>query len=229
MTKLKLTKKRIAQSKIVLFQEKILTWFKNSGRHHFPWRNDGLSSFQIVIAEVLLQRTKAETIEKFYSKFLLHFPNWETIANSDIHLLEKQLQPVGLYRQRAKRLKDLAIEMVKRDGQFPVAKTDLEKIPFLGQYIANAIELQIFNKPSPLLDVNMARVLERYFGERQMADIRYDPYLQNLATRVVNHPESKQINWAILDFAAIICKARTPLCKKCLLSNSCKFYKNVLF
>lgn len=229
MAKLKLIKRRIPQSKIVLFQEKILTWFKSSGRHHFPWRNDGLSSFQIVIAEVLLQRTKAETIEKFYPQFLAHFPSWEIIANSDTLLLEQHLQPVGLYRQRAKRLKDLAIEMVKRDGQFPTAKTDLEKIPFLGQYIVNAIELQIFNKPSPLVDVNMARVLERYFGERQMADIRYDPYLQSLATRVVNHTKSKQINWAILDFAAIICKARTPLCEKCLLSKSCKFYRKALF
>lgn len=29
----------------------------------------------------------------------------------------------------------------------------------------------------------MARVLERYFGPRKLADIRYDPYLQDLATR----------------------------------------------
>ncbi len=40
-------------------------------------------------------------------------------------------------------------------------------------------------KPRPLLDVNMSRVLERYFGPRSLADIRYDPYLQNLAQRLV--------------------------------------------
>lgn len=222
------SKRRIPQNKIVNFQEKLLTWFEGGGRHHFAWRREGLTSYQIVIAEVLLQRTKAETIEKFYPIFLAAFPSWVAIANADIKLLEQQLKPVGLYQQRAKRLKDLATEMVKRKGQFPAERETLEQIPFLGQYIVNAIELQIFNKPSPLVDVNMARVLERYFGERQMADIRYDSYLQGLAVRVVNIPRAKEINWAILDFAASICQARKPRCETCLLSNTCTFYKKSL-
>ncbi len=228
MTNSKYPRRRIAKSKIALFQEKILAWFESSGRHHFAWRRKGLTPYQIVIAEVLLQRTKAETIEKFYPGFLVAFPGWAAIANADIHLLEQQLKPVGLYRQRAKRLKDLAIEMVKRKGQFPVEREALEQIPFLGQYIINAIELQIFNKPSPLVDVNMARVLERIFGKRQMADIRYDPYLQKLAARVVSISRAKEINWAILDFAAIICQARKPKCQICLLPDICIFYKKSL-
>lgn len=216
-------KKAIITRDIIPFQGKLLSWFIIFGRHHFPWRNDKLTSYQVVIAEILLQRTKAETIEKFYDKFLDIFPNWESIAMADTSFIEEKLQPIGLYRQRAKRIKDLAIEMVKREGQLPSERHILETIPFLGQYIANAIELQVFNKPSPLLDVNMARVLERHFGERQMVDIRYDPYLQDLANRVTDHPQSKALNWAILDFAATVCKARKPLCEKCLLSSSCKF------
>ena len=218
-------KKRIftSQNKITLFQDKLLSWFASTGRHHFPWRKEKLSPYQIVIAEVLLQRTKAETIEKFYNKFLCTFPSWESIADAEIGFIEEQLRPIGLYRQRAKRIKDLAVEMVKLRGEFPTDRHLLDEIPFLGQYIANAIELQVFNKPKPLLDVNMARVIERYFGERQMADIRYDPYLQNLAYMVTNHPQAKELNWAILDFAAAVCKARKPQCEKCLLSTSCKF------
>jgi A/G-specific adenine glycosylase len=218
-------RRSISKGKITFFQDSILAWFKVAGRHHFPWREEGLSDYQIVIAEVLLQRTKAETVEKFYPGFLVFFPNWEAITGARVTLLEKRLRPIGLFRQRAKRLMALAREMVKRNGQFPREREALEQIPFLGQYIANAIELQLFHKPSPLVDVNMARVLERYFGERQMADIRYDPYIQQLAARVVNHPRSKEVNWAILDFAAILCKARKPLCEKCLLSATCNFYK----
>lgn len=226
MANTKYPKRHIAKSKIILFQKKILAWFESSGRHYLAWRGTGLSTYQIVIAEVLLQRTKAGTIERFYPEFLVTFPSWQAIAQADITSLEEKLQPIGLYRQRAKRLKDLASEMVKREGQFPIEREELEQIPFLGQYIVNAIQLQIFNKPSPLMDVNMARVLERYFGERQMADIRYDPYLQSLAAKVVNHPRSKEINWAILDFAALICQARKPKCDICLLSSTCKLYKS---
>ena len=51
---------------IPLFQDKLLSWFKNNGRHYFAWRQKNLTAYEIVIAEILLQRTKAETVEKFY-------------------------------------------------------------------------------------------------------------------------------------------------------------------
>ena len=215
----------ISKNKINLFQTEILVWFAASGRHFLPWRKSGLSPYKLVNAEVLLQRTKAETIEKFYGEFLRVFSSWNKIANSNISSLEEALHPVGLYKQRAKRLKNLAIEMVRLKGQFPSERAELEKIPFLGQYIVNAIELQVVDIASPLLDVNMAKLLERYFAERQLKDIRYDPYLQSLSREVVNHPASKQINWAILDFSAAVCKTIKPKCQMCPLIKNCDYYR----
>jgi A/G-specific adenine glycosylase len=212
----------ISQDKIEFFQGHILEWYKTHGRK-FLWRKKGLTNYQYVIAEVLLQRTKAETVAKFYPNFLNDFRNWASLANADLQKLENYLKPVGLYRQRSKRLMSLAKEMVKRKGRLPRNREDLESIPFIGQYIANAVELIIFDQPSPLVDVNMARVLERFFGERTMADIRYDPYLQAISYAIVKHKNAKEVNWAILDFAAIICKPK-PLCSKCLLSNKCVFF-----
>jgi A/G-specific adenine glycosylase len=206
------------------FQEALLAWYDIQGRH-FQWRNKRLTRYQIVIAETLLQRTKAETVSRFYCQFIKDFPNWASLSEAETFKIERYLKPIGLYRQRAKRLKSLALEMVKRKGKLPKERSDLESIPFIGQYIANAIELFIHNKPSPLVDVNMARLLERYFGERKMADIRYDPYLQNLSYKIVNHKRAKDINWAILDFAALVCKAKNPICKFCPLNSSCSYFK----
>jgi A/G-specific adenine glycosylase len=215
--------KHIPPQKIHFFQEKILEWYSNEGRT-FHWRKKGLTHYQYVIAEVLLQRTKAETVAKFYPNFLNDFPNWKSLANAEIQKLEDYLKPVGLYRQRSKRLMSLAQEMVKRNSKLPRNREELESIPFMGQYIANAVELVIFNEPSPLVDVNMSRVLERFFGARKMADIRYDPYLQELSKKIVTHVDTKEINWAILDFAAIICKSREPLCLFCPIFNKCKAF-----
>jgi len=203
----------------------LLDWYRINGRK-FPWRNNGLTHYQLIIAETLLQRTKAETVSRFYIQFVKDFPNWTILAKAKNKEIENYLKPIGLYRQRAKRLKNLAAEMVKRKGRLPKEREDLESIPFLGQYIANAIELIIFKQPSPLIDVNMARVLERYFGERKMADIRYDPYLQGLARRLVDNPKSKELNWAVLDYAALVCKAQRPLCTECSLRTNCSFFQN---
>lgn len=212
------------EEKVKFLQEKLLEWYQVSGRR-FPWRNKSISNYQKVIAEVLLQRTKAETVAKFYVKFIIDFPNWKSLADADVKVIEQYLVPIGLYRQRSVRLQNLAKEMVKRGGRLPHDRQDLESIPFMGQYIANAVELVVFNKPSPLVDVNMARVIERYFGPRKMADIRYDPYLQDLAYKIVSHPETKIINWAILDFAALVCVARVPKCDRCVLSETCTYLK----
>ncbi len=218
---------RVTKHKIVELQKQLLNWFAENGRI-FPWREKEMTSYQLVIAEVLLQRTKAETVARFYSNFIMDFPNWESIAIADTGKIEEYLRPIGLYRQRAIKLKKLALEMAERKGKFPQDREELESIPFLGQYIANAVELMIFKKPSPLMDVNMARLLERYFGERKMADIRYDPYLQKLATKLVDNLQSKELNWAVLDYAAMVCKARNPLCITCMLNPTCTYYKKSL-
>lgn len=207
-------------------QQTLLNWYDTEGRH-FPWRNNRLTQYQIIIAETLLQRTKAETISKFYNQFIKDFPNWTSIAQADTATIEQYLKPIGLYRQRAKRLKNLALEMVKRKGKLPKDRAELESIPFMGQYIANAVELIIYKQPSPLVDVNMARLLERYFGKRKMADIRYDPYLQSLSFDVVNNPRSKELNWAILDYAAMICKPKKPLCTACGLRLKCLYFNKL--
>jgi A/G-specific adenine glycosylase len=215
---------KVTEHNIIELQEALLDWYGKNGRD-FPWRKKKMTHYQIVIAEVLLQRTKAKTVASFYTAFISNFPGWKSIAKASMHEIEESLCHIGLQKQRGVRLKNLALEMDSRKGKFPREREELESIPFLGQYIANAVELMIFRKPSPLMDVNMARVLERYFGERKMADIRYDPYLQGLGNKLVNHPDAKTINWAVLDFAAMTCKPRNPTCSKCELNRACSYHK----
>ncbi|MCX6582545.1 MAG: hypothetical protein NT166_20425 [Candidatus Aminicenantes bacterium] len=223
---MKTKRKRLNKRKIEFFRISLLRWFRDNGRH-FPWRNKSATSYEKVISEVLLQRTKAETAARVFSSFINKYPSWKTLGNASLENLEEALKPVGLYKQRAKRVLALAREMVLRKGRLPKSRDQLAGIPMFGQYITNAILLQVYGEPAPLLDVNMSRVLERFFGPRQMSDIRYDPYLQELAFKVVNHPEARAINWAILDFAALVCKARKPSCMICKLAGECKFFRPV--
>jgi A/G-specific adenine glycosylase len=219
---------RITTKKMKEFQVSLIGWYELHGRK-FPWRKKNLTHYQVIIAEVLLQRTRAKTVSTFYSSFITEFPNWTAIARADLIIIEDYLKPIGLYKQRAKRLHKLALEMERRNGKLPKDRQELEKMPFFGQYIANAIELIIFDRPRPLIDVNLTRLIERYFGKRKMADIRYDPYLQKLAQKVVDRPDSKSLNWAILDYASIICKAHNPLCAHCMLNKKCLYYKGLIF
>lgn len=60
-----------------------------------------------------------------------------------------------------------------------------------------------------------------------MVDIRYDLYLQKLAKQIVTLSKPKEMNWAILDYAAIICKAKTPACIDCQLRPKCLYFNSL--
>lgn len=204
------------------FRNRILAWYESCGRS-FPWREPCRSNYEKVVAEILLQRTRAEVVATYYLYFLERFYDWLSIANCDEDELGKFLRPLGLWKRRAASLKRLAVALTARDGIFPSTRQEVESLPGVGQYLASAILLLCYGKPHPLLDVNMARVLERVFGPRKLADIRYDPGLQALARAVTTHKRSLEINWAILDFASIVCKPRTPACPGCPLRSMCQY------
>lgn len=219
--KLRRKYKRINKLKITWFQTQLSHWFELNNRK-FPWRKRNCSRYQLIIAEVLLQRTKAETIATFFPFFIKQYPSWKSLSSVNKTRLKKDLKPIGLWKRRSDTLKRLSTVMAKRGGRFPRTRVEIEELPGVGQYIANAILMFCQDEPQPLLDVNMARVLERFFGPRKLADIRYDPYLQKLAREVLPKKRYKEFNWAILDFASIICRVHRPFCNKCCLESKCR-------
>ena len=205
------------------FQRRVLNWFGKHGRE-FPWRKASTSKYEHIIAELLLQRTRAGTVASFFPNFIREFPSWEKLASASELQLQHNLQPIGLWRRRATSMRALAREMTKRRGRFPKYREEIEALPGVGQYVANSVFLFCYDQPEPLLDTNMARVLERVYKPRQLADIRYDPYLQSLARRIVHCKKPRDINWAILDLAALVCVVGTPRCESCPIAKLCSYY-----
>lgn len=203
-----------------------MAWFDTNGRK-FPWRRVSTTKYQHIISEVLLQRTRAETVAVFFPEFVRKYPSWKKLEAAGVEDLQHYLKPIGLWRRRASSIHALASEMARRDGRFPLDQGEVETLPGIGQYIGNAVLLFCHGIPRPLLDVNMARVLERVFGQRKLADIRYDPYLQQLAQEIVKCNEPARVNWAIIDMAALICLPRNPQCGSCPFSRTCKWRRRL--
>ena len=218
---------RVRLDNVRLFQSCLLAWFRGSARS-FPWRKRRATLYQKILAELLLQRTRADMVSHFLPTFLRCFPSWTILARASEKELAACLRPLGLWRRRARAIKALAVELALRKGRFPRDRRDIESLPGVGQYIANAVMLFCHGQAEPLLDVNMARVLERYFGPRNLADIRYDPYLQSLAHQVLLGTDAVSLNWAILDLAALVCTKVRPRCADCPLVRGCVYGREVL-
>lgn len=206
--------------RLTKLQGRLLRWYAVHNRP-LPWRDPAASTFEKICVEVLLQRTRADTVAAIFPKFFGRYTSWQSIAAADMPELEEAFRPIGLWRQRARSIKALACYAADRQGQFPESEAELCHIPAVGQYLANAILLFQHGQPRPLIDVNMARVIERYLRSRRLADIRYDPWLQAASHWLVRSSDPISVNWAALDLANAFCQPRAPKCNGCPLKPWC--------
>ena len=203
--------------------KELLHWYKGNGRD-FPWRR-AESCYERIVAELLLQRTQAVTVSKFYDNFLQRYPSWESLAFAIEQDLGDLLKPIGLWRRRARTLIHLSRTLLELGCQIPSTRIELEKLPGISQYIASAVLLLCHGRTEPLLDVNMARILERVYEPREMADIRYDPLLQQYARSLVEVDDPISVNWAVMDLAATVCLRGVPRCSECPIAGMCEYAK----
>ena len=202
---------------------RLQSWFDDNGRQ-LPWRHNAMESWQVLVVEILLQQTRAERIAAFAPAFLADFPSLHALAAIDEQTLAERLATLGLQNRRAARLVALARALLARDGRVPSSKSELESLPGVGPYVAAAFMSTVLHEAEPMVDVNMARVIERLYGPRTLSDIRYDPHINGIAHRLIQlATRPKEFNWAVLDLGAAHCKARSPSCRGCPLLEVCPF------
>ena len=148
---------RSANYRAAYLRKVLQRWFRTNARG-FPWRSGKLVAYQLTVAEVLLQRTKAETVAPLFRTFVNRFQTWRSLARARPRQLKRYLRPLGLWQRRSTSLLSLARAVSNRGGRLPTTRESIEALPGIGQYIANALLCQIHGQREPLLDVNMARV-----------------------------------------------------------------------
>jgi len=206
------------------FQTAIDNWYAQKGRH-LPWR-DTDDPYKILIAELLLQKTDVEKVKVVYEKFMHLWPTVQLLSKEDVSTISKVIHPLGL-KYKASRLKATAEAIVRKfDGKVPETEDSLLKLPGVGRYIASAVECFAFNKPKAVLDTNIIRIFNRVFEIYSKKDRpRDDIHLWNMAQRLVPLNNTKKYNWGLLDFGALVCKSREPVCSDCILHNICLLWK----
>ncbi len=205
--------------RVIWLRGQLLSWFERCGRT-FSWREAGRNAYEVVVAEILLQRTTAGAVAQAYIPFLARYPSWTALGQAPQEELWQALRPLGLWRQKADVLLSLARTVEETGGALPASRRELERFKGVGQYTASAVLSVVYGQAEPLVDVNTARVLGRFFGFRPLPKVG-DPHLHGFARCLTVGEKSLTVSWAVLDFGALVCRARYPLCQRCPLSGSC--------
>ncbi len=203
------------------FVQNLLEWFKGHSRH-FPWRRGSATPYEILVAELMLKKTRAENVVEPFSKFITAFPTPEDVVAAPDDTLVKILQPLGLNRQRFKSFKVIFSKIVEDyQGEIPNSKERLLELPYVGDYTANAVLCFGYRRDLPVVDVNVTRVCQRYFGLQVYGDPRVDKHIWELLERLVPKGKAKKFNFALLDLGSLVCTSRSPKHEACPLRSFC--------
>ena len=163
----------------------------------------------------MLQQTQVKTVIPYFKNFVRKVPSLKALSKSNEKKILKLWEGLGYY-SRAKNLHKTSKILVKKyDSQIPNTFEKLKELPGIGDYTANILLALIYNHPRIGVDGNVKRLLFR---------------LSNLE---IKNPENlfktkrnADLAEALMEFGAIICKPKDPLCYKCKLKKNCLYYKS---
>lgn len=182
-------------------------------------------SYKIMIAEFMLQRTRVEQVESVYNDFMIEYPEAYSLANARSGEIEKFTKHLGLHWRSEHFIKAAEFIVEKYNGMFPDTANKILEIPGIGEYIAGVIMAACFNKSYPIIDVNIARFINRFFGFGLSGEIRRKKEILNIAGKLFNTGKPGEFLFAIIDFAALVCRPVNPECDVCPIGDNCKFFQ----
>ncbi len=208
-------------ARVRLPARKLLSWYRQH-RRSLPWR-ETQDPYRIWLSEIMLQQTQVATVIPYYERFLRRFPTVSDLARATEQDVLQVWENLGYY-SRARQLHRAArIVVAKFDGHIPQNLDALLQLPGIGAYTAGAVLSIAFGQAVPAIDGNVRRVLCRFYA---LPGVKADPKgyrrLADLMTPILL-PDAQpgQLNQALMELGATICRPRQPLCDPCPLREKC--------
>jgi A/G-specific adenine glycosylase len=207
------------------FSEKLQIWYKTHARN-LPWRQTD-NAYKIWLSEIILQQTRVAQGMPYYMRFVEQYPTVSDFALAHPDEVLRLWQGLGYY-SRARNMHTTAkIVHNELNGQFPDNYKDLLKLKGIGTYTAAAMASFAHNEAVAVLDGNVFRVLARVFGiETDISSSIGKNIFSNLANELLPTHNSATHNQAIMEFGALHCTPKAPLCNTCPLSEICVAFKD---
>jgi len=209
------------------FQQDIISWYL-SNKRSLPWR-DTQDAYVIWLSEIILQQTRVEQGLPYFNRFLEAYPTVSDFAAATETEILKLWQGLGYY-SRGRNMLFTARQIEElHAGLFPVSYAELIKLKGIGEYTAAAISSFSSGEAKAVLDGNVFRVLARYFGiSTPINSSAGKKQFSELAQFMIHLEDPALYNQAIMEFGALQCKPKSPLCSVCPLQLSCYAKNNDL-
>lgn len=204
---------------------RLTAWFDRNQRK-LPWRETS-DPYKIWLSEIILQQTRVQQGLAYYLKFVQRFPAIEDLAAASEDAVLKLWQGLGYY-SRARNLHATAkIVVAAYNGVFPSEYLDLIKLPGIGPYTAAAIASIAYEKPFPVVDGNVLRVVSRWFDIHEPVDTAAGKKaVETVLEELIDKDNPGKFNQAMMEFGATFCVPQQPDCQNCIFNDVCMAFQS---
>ena len=183
---------------------------------------DHENAWQLLIATMLSAQCTDARVNIVTKDLFVKYPSVEAFAAADLKELEQDIHSTGFYHNKAKNIiaccRDL---MEKYNGEVPSGIDELTSLAGVGRKTANVIRGNIFHEPSIVVDTHVKRISLKLGITKSDDPVKAEQELMKVL------PKDHWIlyNIQLITFGREICKAPTPKCDECFLTDLCPSYK----
>ena len=189
---------------------------------HLPWLDEMTATerdpFKVLISCLLSLRTQDKVTGEASQRLFTLAQTPEALSRLPVAKIEKAIYPVGFYRVKARRIKDLSGTLVHEyKGRVPNSIEELLLLKGVGRKTANLVVTLGYDQEGICVDTHVHRISNRWglvktktpiqteFALREALPIRY----------------WKQLNGQLVAFGQGICKPISPYCSQCKIRPAC--------
>jgi len=174
--------------------------------------------YQLLVATVLSAQCSDARVNDVTVDFFRYFPDPVSLAASDILILESIIRPTGLFHNKARNLKRMALLLVERhNGQVPAKKEQLVKLPGVGPKTANVVLANVFGVPALAVDTHVYRVTRRL----GLTEGKTTNLVESDLCKLFPKSCWIELHGQLISHGRQICHAQKPNCVSCPFYDIC--------
>ena len=179
------------------------------------------SGYKLLVMGRLSAQCTDERVNIVCRELFKKYPTPKSLADADLEDIEKIVKPCGLYKMKAKSIKEAC--MLLHYTYNDIVPNDIDTLltfPGVGRKIANLLVGDLYGMPAVVADTHCMRICGRFGMYKEGVK---DPLkTEKILSELIEPEEQSDFCHRIVLFGREYCKAQNPKCDTCPIKDLCK-------
>lgn len=180
------------------------------------------SAFELLVATILSAQCTDVRVNIVTEEMFKKYNTPEQFASLTIKEIEEMIKTCGLYKSKAKKIKEASTIIVEKfGGEVPDTLEELVTLPGVGRKTAGVVLSNAFGVPAIAVDTHVFRVSNRIGIVKENTPEKTEFALM----KAIPKDRWTHSHHLLIFQGRRVCKARKPECESCNITEYCNYYK----